>query len=36
MANFESYIVLFGTLLFPLALSGLFARWAIDFLNGSV
>ena len=36
MSDFSSLVVLFGTNLFVLALIGLFARWAIDFLHSVV
>ena len=36
MADFSSLVFLFSSKLFVVALIGLFARWAIDFLRQNV
>lgn len=36
MADFSSFVFLFSSKLFVVALTGLFARWAIDFLHSAV
>ena len=36
MADFNTYVVTFASSLFVVALTGLFSRWAIDFLRQNV
>lgn len=36
MTDFSALVYLFSSKLFVVALTGLFARWAIDFLHSAV